>query len=195
MSRRQPEVGARTQAPNGELITHDPRQVVHHVRNSRLLMRLLCGRDQQGGWTVLTARDGFRLPDGAILSPMRSPLVAPGALAGSHAEQRPRLPSPLRRSWWVRTWPCPSVDGGLPRVSALRRKMAAYQANGARLGLLLLPTNGRRRKIWRASGDPQRRTGPTPLEAGPGVFQACAWTLKRFDYWAAAKPPSQVTLA
>jgi len=64
----------------------------------------------------------------------------------------------------------PSDEG--PRgLSALRRKMAAYQANGARLGWLLLP-HEQAVEIWPASGSPQRLDAAAVLEAGaefPGL--------------------------
>jgi Uma2 family endonuclease len=44
--------------------------------------------------------------------------------------------------------------------------MAAYQANGARLGWLLIP-HQQSVEIWPASGDPQRLERLTVLEAGP----------------------------
>lgn len=57
----------------------------------------------------------------------------------------------------------PSDEG--PRgVSALRRKMAAYQRNGACLGWLLLPEE-RTVEVWPASGDPQRIEQIEVLEA------------------------------
>ncbi len=59
----------------------------------------------------------------------------------------------------------PSVEG-LRGVSAFRQKMAAYQANGARLGWLLLP-HDQAVEVWPASGEPQRLEACDRLEAGP----------------------------
>lgn len=42
--------------------------------------------------------------------------------------------------------------------------MAAYQANGAQLGWLLIP-HQRAVEVWFASGDPQRLEGIAVLEA------------------------------
>jgi hypothetical protein len=56
-------------------------------------------------------------------------------------------------------------------VSALRQKMANYQANGARLGWLLLPQE-RAVEVWGASGTASRLEQATALEAGadfPGL--------------------------
>lgn len=59
----------------------------------------------------------------------------------------------------------PSDEG--PRgLSALRRKMAGYQANGARLGWLLIP-HEQAVEVWPASGDPRRLERIDVLEAGP----------------------------
>ena len=44
--------------------------------------------------------------------------------------------------------------------------MAAYQANGARLGWLLIP-HQQAVEVWPASGDAQRFEGLDELEAGP----------------------------
>jgi len=60
----------------------------------------------------------------------------------------------------VRELASPS-DEGLPRVSALRRKMAAYSSQRQlRLGWLLLPGE-RAVEILAASGDPQRQEQAT----------------------------------
>jgi len=58
-------------------------------------------------------------------------------------------------------------------LTALRRKMAAYRANGAQLGWLLIPEQ-QAVEIWSRDGDgqPQRLQGATALEAGehfPGL--------------------------
>ena len=51
------------------------------------------------------------------------------------------------------------------RLAELRRKMAHYQANGARLGWLVLPES-RCVEVWSEQGEPQILTGATTLE-GP----------------------------
>jgi len=149
-------------ASDGRVITMTPTGSETGARNSRLLMRLLMWADQYGGWKVFDSSTGFRLPDGAILSPDAS-LVRLERWQALTAEQR-RTFAPL----------CPDLvvelaspsDEGSRGVSALRRKMAAYQANGARLGWLLLPDE-RAVEIWPAGGEPQRLEQAMPLEAGP----------------------------
>ena len=65
------------------------------------------------------------------------------------------------------------VELASPRgVSALRQKMASYQANGARLGWLLLP-HERAVELWGPGNqEPQRLEQAATLEAGvefPGL--------------------------
>lgn len=126
----------------GHLITMKPTGSETSGRNSRLVMRLLLWADQQGGWKVFESSAGFRLPDGSVFSPDASLLRLERWQALS-AQERSGF-APL----------CPDLvvelarpsDQGRRGVNALRRKMAAYQANGARLGWLLLPHE---RALWR----------------------------------------------
>lgn len=57
-------------------------------------------------------------------------------------------------------------DEGPRGVTALRDKLAAYQANGARLGWLLLP-HEQAVEVWPATGAPQRLEQLQVLEATP----------------------------
>lgn len=59
-------------------------------------------------------------------------------------------------------------DEGPRGLSALRRKMAMYQANGARLGWLLI-LHDQAVEVWSASGESQRREQIEVLEAGPDL--------------------------
>jgi len=112
---------------------------------------------------------GFCLADGSVLSPDAS-VVRQDRWQALTPEQR-RGFAPL----------CPDLvvelaspsDAGPRGLTALRRKMAAYQANGAQLGWLLIPDQ-QAVEIWPASGggDPQRLEAATELDAGllfPGV--------------------------
>lgn len=131
---------------------------------------------------------GFLLPDGSVLSPDAS-LVRLERWQALTPEQRlsrvnqvdgrsTRLSSDKRRSFPPL---CPDLlvelaspsDAGPRGLTALRRKMAAYQANGAQLGWLLIPEQ-QAVEIWSsdADGEPQRLQGATALEAGeqfPGL--------------------------
>jgi Uma2 family endonuclease len=124
-------------------------------------MRLLLWADQQGGWKVFGSSTGFLLPDGSVLSPDAS-LVRLDRWQALTPEQR-RGFAPLCPDLVVEL-ASPSDEG--PRgLSALRSKMAAYQANGARLGWLLIPSQ-QSVEVWLASGDPERFDGLSVLEAG-----------------------------
>ena len=58
-------------------------------------------------------------------------------------------------------------DGGPRRFSALRRKMADDQGNGARLGWLLLPGE-RAVEVWSSAGEPQRLDNPAEFKVPQG---------------------------
>lgn len=113
-------------------------------------------------WKAFDSSTGFRLPDDSVFSPDAS-LVRLDRWQSLTPEQR-RGFAPLCPDLVVEL-ASPSDEG--PRgLTALRSKMAAYQANGARLGWLLIP-HQRAVEVWSASGDPQRFEGIAMLEAGP----------------------------
>lgn len=65
---------------------------------------------------------------------------------------------------------CPDTRAA-PRLSALRQKMAHYQANGAQPGWLLIPEQ-QVVEVWPAQGEPQRFEGARELQGGallPGL--------------------------
>ena len=113
---------------------------------------------------VFDSSSGFRLPDGSVLSPDAS-LVRQDRWEALTPEER-RGFAPL----------CPDLavelaspsDLGPRGLTALRQKLAAYQANGAQLGWLLIPDE-QAVEIWPASnaGEPQRVEAATELDAGP----------------------------
>jgi Uma2 family endonuclease len=93
---------------------------------------------------IFDSSTGFRLPDGSVLSPDAALVLEDRWLALS-PEQRRSFP-PLCPDLVIEL-ASPSDEG--PRgITALRRKMEQYQANGARLGWLLLPQE-RAVEIWR----------------------------------------------
>jgi Uma2 family endonuclease len=127
-------------------------------------------------WKAFDSSTGFRLPDDSVLSPDAS-LVRLDRWQTLTPEQR-RGFAPLCPDLVVEL-ASPSDEG--PRgLTALRSKMAVYQANGARLGWLLIP-HQQTVEVWPASGEPQRFVGIAVLEAGPG-FQALQLQLE--EIWA-----------
>jgi Uma2 family endonuclease len=130
----------------GHLIVMTPTGGETGARCLRLGQRLLAWADGPGNgtWIAFDSSTGFQLADGSVLSPDLSLL----------RRERWQTLSPQQR----RSFPplCPDLvielaspsDEGPRGVKALRRKMEQYQANGARLGWLLLPLE-RAVEIWR----------------------------------------------
>ncbi len=132
---------------DGRLIVMTPTGSETGARNGELLYQLQQFAKITGGWKVFDSSTGFRLPDGSVRSPDAS-LLRLERWQALTAEQR-RGFAPVCPELVVEL-ASPTEEG--PRgVSELRRKMAAYQANGARLGWLLLPEE-RTVEIWRAKG-------------------------------------------
>ena len=149
---------------DGTLIEMTPTGGITSARNSALLFQLQAWARTTGDWIVFDSSGGFRLPDGSVRSPEASLVRLDRWLALSEAE-RDGFP-PL----------CPDLVVELASPSdepqALRRKLAAYMANGARLGWLLLPLS-RSVEVWTpesaagASIPDQVLAADQPLEAGP----------------------------
>lgn len=151
--------------PSGRLIHMTPTGSETGARNSSLLILLgVAVRSAGLALKLFDSSTGFRLPDGSVLSPDAS-LVRQERWQALTPEQR-RGFAPL----------CPDLvvelaspsDAGPRGLTALRRKMDAYQANGAQLGWLLIPDQ-QAVEIWAASGEvePQRVDAATVLDAGP----------------------------
>lgn len=149
-------------AADGRVIAMTPTGSETGARNSELLFQLKLYTNRVGGWKVFDSSSGFRLPDGSVVSPDASLVVLDRWQALSTAERRSFAPL------------CPDLvvelaspsDEGPRGVSALRQKMASYQANGARLGWLLLP-HQQAVEVWHASNASQRLEQIDVLEATP----------------------------
>jgi Uma2 family endonuclease len=162
-------------ASDGRVIAMTPTGSETSGRNSELLFQLQRFAKASGGWKVFESSGGFRLPDGSVVSPDASLIRLDRWQALSVDERRSFAPL------------CPDLvvelaspsDEGPRGVSALRAKMAAYQANGARLGWLLLP-HDHAVEVWQPTGAPQRLQQIEVLEATrefPGL------KLKLADIW------------
>jgi Uma2 family endonuclease len=128
----------------GLLIVMTPTGGETSSRNGQLLYQLQVFCRRHKGWRLFDSSGGFRLPDGAVLSPDAA-LVLEDRWQTLSPEQRRSFP-PLCPDLVIEL-ASPSDEG--PRgITALRRKMEQYQANGARLGWLLLPQE-RAVEIWR----------------------------------------------
>jgi Uma2 family endonuclease len=152
---------------SGQLISMTPTGGDTGSRNAILLFALQSYARQTNAWKAFDSSTGFRLPDGSVLSPDAS-LVQLQRWQALSPEQRRSFP-PLCPDLVVEL-ASPSDEG--PRaLAALRNKMADYQANGARLGWLLIP-HQQAAEIWPASGNPERCENLPVLEAGaefPGL--------------------------
>jgi Uma2 family endonuclease len=149
---------------DGHLLVMTPTGGETSSRNCRLLIQLGLALPRCAlALRLFDSSGGFRLPDGSVLSPDAA-LVAEERWQALTPEQRRGFP-PL----------CPDLvvelaspsDNGPRGVSALRRKMDLYQANGARLGWLLLPEE-RAVEIWHGDqrGMAERLENARRLEAG-----------------------------
>ncbi len=154
---------------SGQLIQMTPTGGETGARNGTLLILLGIALRASGlPLKLFDSSTGFRLPDGSVLSPDAS-LVWRERWDALTVEER-RGFAPLCPDLVVEL-ASPSDEG--PRgLTALRRKMAAYQANGAQLGWLLIPEQ-RAVEVWLAGASQTERIAPaTTLDAGnlfPGL--------------------------
>ena len=154
-------------AADGRVLAMTPTGSETGGRNSELAFQLQRFARSGSIWKAFDSSTGFRLPDGSVLSPDAS-LVQINRWQALTPEQR-RGFAPLCPDLVVEL-ASPSDEG--PRaLTALRSKMAVYQANGARRGWLLIP-HKQAVEVWPISGDPKIFNGIEVLDAGaefPGL--------------------------
>lgn len=164
---------------DGQLILMTPTGGETGARNHCLSLALgLAARLGSVPLKLFDSSSGFLLPDGSVLSPDAS-AVRLERWQALTPEQRRRFP-PL----------CPDLvvelvspsDTGPRGAEALRRKMACFQANGARLGWLLFPEE-RAVEIWRAEAEGEGEgVGKAEGEAaGEGERMAPGGTVERIE--------------
>jgi Uma2 family endonuclease len=152
---------------DGSLIEMPPTGGASGARNQTLGASLWLAIEQgRLPLKLFDSSTGFLLPDGSVRSPDASVVRLDRWQALSEAEREGFAPI------------CPDLVVELASPSdepqALRRKMAAYMANGASLGWLLLPQS-RTVEVWTAAetaNSPLVLNDPNRLEAGlefPGL--------------------------
>ena len=153
----------------GHLVEMTPTGSASGARNQTLGALLWLAIEQSRlPLKLFDSSTGFLLPDGSVRSPDASVVRLERWQALSEAEREGFAPL------------CPDLVIELASPSdesqALRKKMAAYMANGARLGWLLLPQS-RTVEIWQTgnaetTNPPLILNDPNRLEAGlefPGL--------------------------
>jgi Uma2 family endonuclease len=153
----------------GHLVEMTPTGSASGARNQTLGALLWLAIEQSRlPLKLFDSSTGFLLPDGSVRSPDASVVRLERWQALSEAEREGFAPL------------CPDLVIELASPSAeaqaLRKKMAAYMANGARLGWLLLPQS-RTVEIWQTgnaetTNPPLILIDPSRLEAGlefPGL--------------------------
>ena len=153
----------------GHLVEMTPTGSASGARNQTLGALLWLAIEQSRlPLKLFDSSTGFLLPDGSVRSPDASVVRLERWQALSEAEREGFAPL------------CPDLVIELASPSdeaqALRKKMAAYMANGARLGWLLLPQS-RTVEIWQTrnaetTNPPLILNDPSRLEAGlefPGL--------------------------
>jgi Uma2 family endonuclease len=155
-------------AADGQVIAMTPTGSETGARSGEVFFQLKRFTRDVGGYLAFDSSTGFRLHDASVLSPDAS-LVRLERWQALTPEQW-RGFAPL----------CPDLvvelaspgDEGARGVSALRQKMAAYRANGAQLGWLLLPDE-QAVEIWRGDqAEPERIEQASKLDGGvlfPGL--------------------------
>ena len=146
------------QTARGEMIIMPPVGGEGGHRNFKLYVPFANWSERTGGGSFFDSSSGFKLPDKAVLSP---------DLAWITQERLDKL-TPEQ---WKKFLPlCPDfvveLRSETDRLAALQKKMAAYLANGARLGWLLDPLE-RQVFVYRPDAPVERLQDPATLSGEP----------------------------
>ncbi|MEB3167707.1 MAG: Uma2 family endonuclease [Synechococcaceae cyanobacterium] len=166
-------------AADGSLISMTPTGSETGGRNAALLVELgLALRNGRLAYKLFDSSTGFRLGDGSVRSPDAS-LVALERWRALTEQERQGF-APLCPDLVVEL-ASTSNDG--PRgLATLRKKMATYQTNGARLGWLLIPEQ-RAVEVWGPlAAEPLRIEAAISLDGAP---QFPGLTIDLAELWAA----------
>lgn len=165
-------------ATDGQRIAMTPRENETSGHNGEILDQLRGFTQRHPNGRMFDSSGVFRLADGCVFRTEAALL----------SQNRWQAFTPEERCGFLPLCPdlvvelaSPSDEG--PRgMSALRRKMARYQANGAQIGWLLLPEE-RAVEIWRggAEGMAERLENASRLEAGEAL---AGLVLNLDDIWA-----------
>ena len=178
-------------AADGSLIPMTPTGSETGSRSGELFFQIKSWARANGGWMAFDSSTGFRLHDGSVRSPDAALVALERWRALSEEHHRgfaPLCPDLVVELASVRD--ASPGDAGPRELAALRRKMAACQANGARLGWLLIPSEQAVEVWlpWEGGEEPMRLEGATVLEGGE-LFAGLAINLA--EIWAQAGESSQ----
>lgn len=142
----------------GELIIMAPTGSETGRRNARINQRLLNWSDADGTGVVFDSSAGFRLPNGARVSPDASWV----------SRERYEAVPPEEREKFAPVCPDFVVELRSPsdNLQELQERMAEYVENGARLGWLLDPSS-RKVYVYRPGREVEILEGPEAVDGAP----------------------------
>lgn len=156
LSRRNPGYQFERNA-QGELIV-TPTGSKSGNRSARVMQQLANWADRHGGGLVFDSSTGFKLPDGSVRSPDVSWVWQERWDALTEAEQEGFAPLCPDAVFEIAS---PSDD-----LSELQEKMQVYLANGARVGVLVVPQN-QTVEVYRPGLSQQVLSGPRFVALDP----------------------------
>ncbi len=142
----------------GEIVIMAPAGWASGRRNTDIVGALWDWARRDGTGVVTDASSGFQLPDGSVLGPDAA-WIRRDRLASLTADQMERF-LPLAPDFVV------ELRSPSDRPRELEAKMAAYIANGVRLGWLIDPF-ARRVMVYRPGQAPERLESPEAVSGDP----------------------------